>query len=201
MATLTIPAADTHMGPTLGPKRLGVLLFIASESVVFFVLIAMYVVGQAHPNGPTPRAQLDVGHMILYSVALWASSATMAMALPRVQRDDQRGMRWWLLATVVLGAIFVIGEAQEWWLLYQDQISAARNLWATTFFMLTGIHGLHVIIGLIAIGTIALVSLRAPVSKSHESGLEVVSLYWHFVDAMWILIFGTIYVWSAVLGG
>ncbi len=184
-----------------GPRKLGVLLFVASESIVFFSVIAAYVVGQGHPQGPTPQQKLDVGRMIFYSIALWASSGTMALALPRVQKDDQRGMRLWLLVTVVLGAIFVFGEAQEWLALYQDQVSAARDLWGTTFFTLTGIHGLHVIIGLMAMLAIVGVSIKAPVSKSNDSGLEVLSIYWHFVDAMWILIFSAVYIWSAALGG
>jgi heme/copper-type cytochrome/quinol oxidase subunit 3 len=180
---------------------LGILLFIASESVVFLSVIAMYVTGQAHQSQPTAQESLDAARMIPFSIALWASSGTIALAGRRVERGDQRGVRLWLGATIVLGAIFLGGELSEWLSLFGDRITAASNVWSTAFFTLTGIHGLHVIFGLLLMLGLISFSRRYPVARGGESGFEIVSLYWHFVDAMWVLIYGVVYFWSAFLGG
>jgi heme/copper-type cytochrome/quinol oxidase subunit 3 len=187
--------------PGIGPKKLGVLLFIGSESMVFLSVIARYVTGPAHPGHPNPQEVLSAGRMVPFSIALWLSSAAIAFCPKRVARGDQRGMRLWLGVTIALGAIFLAGELMEWLELFGQQITAASNVWATTFFTLTGIHGLHVILGLIMMAALIGTSYRIPVRHSGESSLELVSLYWHFVDGMWVLIYGVVYFWSAFLGG
>lgn len=187
--------------PAIGPKKLGVLLFIGSESMVFLSVIAMYITGQGHQGHPNPQEALSAGRMVPFSIALWLSSGAIALCSRRVARGDQRGMRVWLGVTIGLGAIFLGGELNEWLDLFGQQITAASNVWATTFFTLTGIHGLHVIVGLVMMAALIGSSYRHPVPHSGESSLELVSLYWHFVDAMWVLIYGVVYFWSAFLGG
>jgi heme/copper-type cytochrome/quinol oxidase subunit 3 len=191
----------TPAAPVVGPKKLGVLLFIASESMVFLSVIAMYVTGQAHQGHPNPQETLSAGRMIPFSIALWLSSGAIALSAKRVARGDQRGMRLWLGATMVLGAVFLAGELMEWLDLFGQQITAASNVWATTFFTLTGIHGMHVIVGLLMMAALIGSSYRHAIPHSGESSLELVSLYWHFVDGMWVLIYGVVYFWSAFLGG
>ncbi|MHB8620235.1 MAG: cytochrome c oxidase subunit 3 [Chloroflexota bacterium] len=190
-----------HREPLIGPRKMGILLFLGSETILFLTVIGQYVVGQGHNTGPTPQQSLDVLKTLGFSVALWASSATVQLAPLAVQRGRQGLMRLWLLATVVLGAVFLYGEASEWLGLANKHITASTNIWATTFFTLTGIHGLHVILGLTLLTGQIIFSYIKPVVPGNDSGLEIITIYWHFVDAMWVLIFSTIYLWSAFLGG
>ena len=196
-SALAAPAA----APAVGPKKLGVLLFVSSETMVFLSVIAMYVTGQGHQGHPNPQETLDAGRMIPFSIALWLSSGAIALCPRQVARGNQARMRLWLGVTVVLGAVFLAGELNEWLDLFGQQITASSNVWATTFFTLTGIHGMHVIVGLLMMLALIGSSFRHPVAHSGESSLELISLYWHFVDGMWVLIYGVVYFWSAFLGG
>ncbi len=189
-------SAGTH---AIGPRRLGVLLFVASESMVFLSVISLYSVGQGRVDHPNPQETLSAARMIPFSVALWLSSGTIALCARRLARGRYGGMRLWLLATVILGAVFLGGELSEWLELFGERVTAASNVWATTFFTLTGIHGLHVIIGLLMMLALLGVSLRRPLAHGGESGLELISIYWHFVDGMWVLIYGVVYFWSAFM--
>ncbi len=192
--------ALAHAQHGLGPRRLGLLLFVSSETLVFLSVIAMYVSGN-HAGHPNPQESLSAGKMVPYSIALWASSGTIWLASRSISRGSQSGMRLWLLATIVLGGAFLIGELTEWLELFGERITAASNVWGSAFFTLTGIHGMHVIVGLLMMLALIGSSFRFPIPHSGESSLEIISLYWHFVDAMWILIYGVVYLWSAALGG
>ncbi len=195
-------AVSAHAAYRIGPRKAGILMFIASESMVFLAVIAMYVTGQlASPGHPNPQETLSAGRMVPFSIALWLSSGTIALCSVRLGRGDQRGMRLWLGATILLGAVFLTGELVEWLDLFREQITAASNVWSSAFFTLTGIHGLHVVVGLLMMLALIVASYRVPIPHSGESSLEIVSLYWHFVDAMWILIYGVVYFWSAFLRG
>lgn len=187
--------------PFIGPRKMGVLMFLGSESILFLTMIAQYVHGQAHPNGPTPSQMLNVPVTLGFSVALWLSSLTMQLAPHALQRGSYRLARMWMYATVVLGGIFLFGEVREWLDLASKNVTASRNIWATTYYALTGIHGIHVIVGLAFIlGTIGFSYVRR-LGHHLDSGLEVLTIYWHFVDGMWVLIFGLVYFWSAFLKG
>jgi len=179
---------------SLGPRRLGILIFLGSESMVFLSVIAMYVTGQGHQGHPSAQESLNAGRMVPYSVALWLSSLTIWLAA-------RRGIRVWLAATIALGFVFLVGEAAEWLELFNQQITAASNVWSTTFFTLTGIHGLHVLFGLLLMLGMFGYAFRHRLTHDRESAFEIVSIYWHFVDGMWVLIFGVVYFWSAYLGG
>ena len=187
--------------PLVGPRKMGVLMFLCSESMLFATVIAQYVRGQAQPIGPTPHDVLDVPKTFAFSVALWLSSLTVQLALLAVKRGSSRMMRVWLLLTAGLGGIFLWGEVSEWFNLFHQNVTASRSIFATSFFSLTGIHGIHVMVGLgFLLGTV-IFSFFHQVPRSNDSGLEIVAIYWHFVDGMWVLLFGTIYFWSATLGG
>ncbi|MGH2364691.1 MAG: cytochrome c oxidase subunit 3 [Chloroflexota bacterium] len=187
--------------PALGPRKMGLLIFLTSESVLFGTFIAQYVAGQFQKiSGPGPHQLLNVLVTLGFSVALWASSATVQMAPYAAKRGHYRAMRLWLLATFALGGAFLYGEVSEWLGLFHQQVTGSVDIWATTFFALTGLHGMHVILGLCLLLGQVLFSFVKPVSPGNDSGLEVISVYWHFVDAMWVLIFSTIYIWSAFLG-
>ena len=197
--------AAEQMAPALEPIQttdrnvFGVAVFITSEAIFFLTLVITYIAyhGQS-TSGPQPRDVLDVPVTAIFSLFLFASSASMVMVTSRLQRDDAGGVRRWLLVTILLGAIFLLGQGYEYVRLYTDNVTISRNLWGSTFFTLTGFHGLHVLVGLVSMAILAgLVSPR----RGHvepASGLEAVSLYWHFVDAVWVVIFSVVYLWTLV---
>ncbi|MBV8084125.1 MAG: heme-copper oxidase subunit III [Chloroflexi bacterium] len=186
--------AVAGMPRTIGPRRMGLLIALASESIVFFSIVAAYVAGQGYRQGPNPHELLDAARMIPFSLALWLSSLTIWLA-------SRSRLRLWLAVTFVLGAIFLGGELNEWLSLFGDQVTAQSNVWSTTFFSLTGLHGIHVAIGLILMLSMLGLSTRRHLTHDGESAFELVSIYWHFVDGMWVLIYSVVYIWSAFLGG
>ncbi len=197
--------AAEQMAPALEPIQttdrnvFGVAVFITSEAIFFLTLVITYIAyhGQS-TSGPQPRDVLDVPITAIFSLFLFSSSASMAMVTSRLQKGDAGGVRRWLLVTILLGAIFLLGQGYEYVRLYTDNVTISRNLWGSTFFTLTGFHGLHVLVGLVSMAILAgLVSPR----REHvdpASGIEAVSLYWHFVDAVWVVIFSVVYLWTLV---
>jgi cytochrome c oxidase subunit I len=178
---------------------LGTLTFIASEVVFFGSLIVAYLAYRTRsPDGPRP-SDLDVPITALFSLALLASSATVALAGRRLHRGDQRGFVLWLLATIALAVIFLVGQATEYVRLFAANVTVQRNLFTSAFFTLTGFHGLHVLIGVVALGVLAFLGYRGEFRRGRESkrsAVEAVSTYWHFVDAVWVVIFAVVYLWS-----
>ncbi len=181
----------------MDPNKLGIILFIMTEAIFFLTLVITYIAyhGQS-TSGPQPRDVLDVPITAIFSLFLFSSSASMAMVTSRLQKGDARGVRRWLLVTILLGTSFLLGQGYEYVRLYTDNVTISRNLWGSTFFTLTGFHGLHVLVGLIAMAILA--GLVSPRRKhvNPASGIEAVSLYWHFVDAVWVVIFSVVYLWT-----
>jgi heme/copper-type cytochrome/quinol oxidase subunit 3 len=168
--------------------RFGMALFLLSEAVFFFMLIAAFVYFRG-TSLPIAAANLKLGTSALYTAALLASSFTMWRAALG------SATRVWLTATIVLGAVFLFGQTSEYLRLFRQNITISQSLFGTTFFTVTGLHGLHVLVGIVLL--VALVPLRAPGFESTQSlALETVSLYWYFVDAVWIAIFSVVYLWS-----
>ncbi len=203
------PPAEATSGATeragLGPFRhadpnqLGVLAFVTSEAVFFLTLIVTYVASRSQyttARGPTPHDALNVPLTGVFTVFLLSSSLTMAAASSRLGSLDLAGARRWLIGTVLLGLVFLVGQGYEYYRLYQDSITLGTNLWTSTFFTLTGFHGLHVLVGLIAI-TVATSLLRSIEGTIRGvRAAEAVSIYWHFVDAVWVVIFPVVYLWT-----
>jgi heme/copper-type cytochrome/quinol oxidase subunit 3 len=172
---------------------------VSSEAFFFLTLIVTYVAyhGQyTESQGPTPQQALNIPLTTIFTMFLFSSSFTMAKATSHLGYRDVPRARLWLISTVLLGAIFLAGQAYEYSRLYQDSIQLGSNLWTSTFFTLTGFHGLHVLIGLISISIVA--SLIRP-AENHVAGaraVEGVSIYWHFVDAVWVVIYPVVYLWT-----
>lgn len=177
-------------------NRLGILLFIMSEALFFFALIITYIVYHNQGvGGPTAKTALDVKTTGIFSLFLFSSSITMGRATARIGRNDAAGVRRWLGATILLGAIFLVGQGSEYVRLYQSNVTIDRNLWSSTFFTLTGFHGLHVLIGLISMTVVAALVSPGKREVQGASAAECVALYWHFVDAVWVVIFSLVYLW------
>ncbi len=183
----------------MSKARLGVVMFILSELNFFALLIIAYVFYHTYPGpGPTAATSLDVPRTALFSVLLFSSSATMWMAGRCYSREGQRGVAAWLIATILLGGAFLFGQGLEYMELYQNGVTISRNMFGTTFFTLTGFHGIHVFVGLTAIAIVAWLVLLGEMKEQerHVQAFEAVSLYWHFVDAVWVVIFTLVYLWA-----
>jgi heme/copper-type cytochrome/quinol oxidase subunit 3 len=172
------------------PVLIGVGVFLASEAMFFVFLIVAYVYFSGSiETGPTARTALDPAVTLLYTIALLASSGTLWRAGTLVKRGSSAA--GWMMATIALGAVFLIGQGREYMRLIGQNVLVGRNLFGTTFFTLTGFHGLHLLVGL---ALLALAWAVGRVERDVNWAIEPVSLYWHFVDVVWIVIFAIVYV-------
>jgi cytochrome c oxidase subunit 3 len=156
-------------------NKLGVLVFISSEAIFFATLIITYIVYRGVGGGPSAREVLDVPVTGVFTVFLLSSSLTMARVSGRLRHGDAAGVRRWLLATILLGAVFLVGQGYEYVHLYLDNVTISRNLWGSTFFTLTGFHGFHVFVSLISMAIAASVVGPGPGRPRGESAVEAIS--------------------------
>jgi cytochrome c oxidase subunit 3 len=178
----------------LGPVRWGMLAFLFSEVAFFSTLVVAYITFlHSDQNGPTP-AILSLPLVIGTTICLLSSSGTIHIAEGRLRAGAQSAFRLWWLATIVLGVLFLAGTAYEWFnLITKEHLTISRNLFGTTFYTLVGFHALHVSGGVIAMSIVLALSLRGRISAKNHLGAEMVSWYWHFVDAVWIVVFTVVY--------
>ena len=178
---------------------LAMWVFISSEVFFFGALIAVFIAYRGQTGGgPAPATVLDVPRTALFTVFLLASSVTVVVAASRLHRGDQTGFKLWLAATVALGAIFLVGQVSEYAALYREGLTINRNLFFSSFFLLTGFHGLHVLGGLVALIILTGLAFLGDFRDGRDTALESISLYWHFVDVVWIVVFSVVYLWSLV---
>jgi heme/copper-type cytochrome/quinol oxidase subunit 3 len=171
---------------------LGMALFIASESIFFLAIVMAFIA--LRPGGvATAKVELDIGRTAIFSLFLFASSATMTIAERRRARDG----RLWLAITAALGAVFISGQALEYARLLESGIAPRTGMFGTTFFTLTGLHGLHVLVGLAAMSGLWLAT-RAAAGRVSATAWETVAWYWHFVDGVWVVVFSVVYLWTLV---
>ena len=174
-------------------NKASVLMFILSETGFFGVLILAYLYYTALPqSGPNPH-ELRLLQTGIFSLCLFASSYTIWRSETCLRNGNQRGMASWLAATLVLGGIFILGQGFEYWGLIRSGVSVNSNLFTASFFTLTGFHGLHVIVGLIALSVVLGLALRGDFKRGHSNALEAVGLYWHFVDVVWVFVLSAVY--------
>ncbi len=175
------------------PGRVGMFSLIAAESAIFVIFIVAYAfyVGKSL-SGPTP----SVLHPPLFiSVCLLSSSATMELAVRSLKRRKSSAFTSWWLLTIALGAIFLVGTGLEWRHLIVDEgLTISSNLFGTTFYSLVGLHGFHVTVGLLLMTTVAVFAGLKKVTAEHASKVELIALYWHFVDSVWVAVFTLVYV-------
>jgi heme/copper-type cytochrome/quinol oxidase subunit 3 len=176
--------------------KVGVVLFLFSEAWFFLTLLIAYAFFQSLPaNGPSAASSLNVMHTLVFSICLFLSSATIHLAARSFRAGDRSGVSRWLALTVALGAIFLFGQTREYLGLFAHGVTISTNLFGSTFFTLTGFHGLHVLMGLVALGALLGIAMSGRLGAIKPSGFESVAMYWHFVDAVWMVIFTVVYLW------
>jgi cytochrome c oxidase subunit III len=178
------------------PSRgiVGMIWLIVAESSIFIIFVVAYIfyLGKSL-SGPAPRDVLEVP--VFTTICLLSSSLTVQMAVSSLEKSKTNLCSLWLAATVLLGAIFLAGTAREWHqLIYRDGLTIRTNLFGTTFYSLVGLHATHVVVGLLMLSATLIFLLRGEVTDAHAERLEVLSLYWHFVDAVWVVVFTVVYI-------
>jgi heme/copper-type cytochrome/quinol oxidase subunit 3 len=178
-------------------------IFVASEAVFFTVLILTFVFFRDSPFNkglPNDFNSLDVGVTAIFSACLYSSSLTNWLAGRSHRRGDIAGWRLWLVLTICLGLAFIAGEISEYYhLVTVEKLAPNTDLFGSSFYILTGFHGFHVAIGLVVLGILLLLTFKARNQFSrgaHAGAVEAISIYWHFVDAVWVIIFPVVYLWS-----
>ena len=194
--TSTIPFSAQAETPWVLPHRgiVGMACLIVAESAIFIIFVVAYVyyIGKSL-SGPTPAQVLELP--ILGTICLLSSSITVHFAVSGLRKNNIRNCTLWLAGTVLLGAVFLMSTAREWYHLIRDfGLTIRTNLFGTTFYSLVGLHATHVVIGLIMLTIALALLLSGRVEEKHAERLEVLSLYWHFVDGVWVVVFLVVYV-------
>jgi len=190
-APVTDHAATSTGLPSM---KLAMWLFLASDCLLFGALISTYVLYRgASFVGPYPADVFDIPYTSVSSFVLLASSLTMVLALSAIQRGDPSRMRVWLLATAMLGLTFVGGQVYEFTTFAEEGLTLSTNVFSTSFYVLTGFHGAHVTVGILMLLTLVGVSFGGRITQERAQTVEIVGLYWHFVDIVWIVIFTVVY--------
>jgi len=192
-AHLTIaPAATEWKLPSA--RKVAILCLVLTEMTLFSIFVAAYVfyIGKSL-TGPTPREVLDLP--VLATIFLLSSSVTIMLAERAFNRDRVGLFKLFWFATILLGSLFLIMTAIEWRkLIYQDGLTISTNLFGTTFYSLVGLHATHVVVGMCLMLLVFVFSLLGYVTIMHRERLQMISWYWHFVDAVWIVVFTVVYV-------
>jgi heme/copper-type cytochrome/quinol oxidase subunit 3 len=182
-----------HGAPTstgLSNPKLGMWAFLGSECLLFGALISTFLLFRNRPvSGLKPQDVYDIPFTSVSSFVLLMSSLTMVLALAAIQRGDEAKLRVWLMATALLGMTFITGQVYEFTRFVQDGMTIRTNVLASSFFTLTGFHGAHVTGGILMLLSLYGMSLDGKLPPSRAEAVELVGLYWHFVDVVWIVIF------------
>ncbi|HVU36245.1 MAG TPA: cytochrome c oxidase subunit I [Opitutaceae bacterium] len=174
--------------------KTGLWLLIASEAAFFGTLLFVFLYFNLTPHpGPNSKNSLELGRTLIFSACLFLSSFTLWRAEAAEDRRSRGGMIAWLAVTIVLGGIFMVGQGYEYWGLYHSGITVSRNLFASTFFLVTGFHGFHVCAGLIALFVMLAIAIAGDF-RTRRSPLVAVGLYWHFVDVVWVFVLLIVYI-------
>ena len=174
--------------------RVGIFGLIAAESAIFaiFVVAYLFYLGKSL-TGPTPKEVLDAP--VFCTICLLSSSFMIHLAVRRLRKGNAFAFAICWLATIALGGDFLWGTASEWHrLIYEKGLTIHTSLFGTTYYSLVGLHGFHVTVGLILLSVVMVLALIGSVKQQHAERLDVLSLYWHFVDTVWVAVFTVVYV-------
>jgi cytochrome c oxidase subunit 3/cytochrome o ubiquinol oxidase subunit 3 len=167
--------------------------FLGSECLLFGALISAYLLYRGRGVGVKPVNVYDIPYTSVSSFVLLMSSLTMVLALAALQRGEERKSRVWLTATALLGMTFIGGQVYEFTTFVHEKLSLTANPASSAFFTLTGFHGTHVSLGIVMLLSLVGLSLLGKIKPENSLLVELVGLYWHFVDIVWIVIFTVVY--------
>jgi len=208
------PPVDVESGSGVYHEKLGMWVFLGSEVMFFTALIGSYIILRfGHPGGwASPGKVLNIPVTAVNTFLLICSSVTMVKAFAAAQ-EGQSSMKWWLLATTLIGATFVGVQVYEYTHLVEKGflpsgfregseyaemaakglLPATAGLYGSTFYTMTGFHGFHVTCGVVAMTYVTIKGFQGKYTTTDHRGIEVVGLYWHFVDLVWIILFTIVY--------
>jgi heme/copper-type cytochrome/quinol oxidase subunit 3 len=188
------PGEHDFSATGIDSRKLGMWAFLASECLFFGALISSYLLYRTKGDeGQRPYDLYDIPYTSVSSFVLLMSSLTMVLALSAIRRQDHYRMRVWLLATALLGTVFVGGQVYEFTVFNHEGMHLTSSPASSSFFVLTGFHGMHVTVGILWLLSLVGLSLRGQVPSERHLDVEMVGLYWHFVDVVWIVIFTIVY--------
>ncbi|MDA2968770.1 MAG: cytochrome c oxidase subunit 3, partial [Actinomycetota bacterium] len=183
--------AQGHASSTgISNVKLGMWAFLGSECLLFGGLISTYMLYRGRvTGGPRPSQIFDIPFTSVSSFVLLMSSLTMVLAVSAAHKDDDRKTNLWLTVTALLGATFVGGQVYEFTAFYKEGLGFSTSLFGSSFYTLTGFHGVHVTVGIIMLMSLVGILKRGSVPGKKAEVVEMIGLYWHFVDIVWIIIF------------
>jgi cytochrome c oxidase subunit 3 len=178
----------------VSPGRVGMYCLLAAEAAMFTIFVVAYLFYDGKSlGGPTPQEALHTP-VVLTLCLLW-SSATIHLAVQSWKRGSMSAFAVWWVTTILLGTVFLAGTWLEWRRLIHDaNLTIATNLFGTTYYALVGLHALHVTVGLVGLTVVSALALLGHVRREHAARGEVLSLYWHFVDGVWVVVFTVVYI-------
>ena len=195
MSTIASPLPETSPGwrhTYRGKVAMACLIFAESAIFTIFVVAYLYYVGKSL-SGPTPQEVLEAP--IFYTICLLSSSLTIHFAGKLLERGRRGAFLVLWLLTIALGALFLYGNGQEWHrLIYEHGLTISTNLFGTTYYSLVGLHAFHVTAGLIMLSIVLFLGMLGRVGPEQSARVDVLSMYWHFVDAVWVVVFTVVYV-------
>jgi cytochrome c oxidase subunit III len=177
--------------PSRGKVAMAGLIIAESAIFAIFVVAYLFYLGKSL-TGPTPHEVLETP--IFYTICLLSSSLTIHFAAKFLARGIGFAFLGLWLLTIALGGLFLYGTAQEWYrLIYEHGLTVSTNLFGTTYYSLVGLHAFHVTVGLLLLSTTLGFALAKKVRDSHHGPIDALSLYWHFVDGVWVVVFTVVY--------
>ncbi len=190
------PAPGEHGWTQTGVtnEKLAMWVFLGSDCLLFGGLISTYMLYKTTATRPPlPASLYDIPFTSASSFVLLMSSVTMVLAVSAMKRDEPSRTRTWLVATALLGAIFISGQVYEFTTFVRKGMGYTSNTASSAFYTLTGFHGVHVSMGIVMLLSLFVMSLRGRLGHEKAETVEIIGLYWHFVDIVWILIFTVVY--------
>jgi cytochrome c oxidase subunit 3 len=186
------PGESEWILPSRG--RVGMFSLIAAESAIFTIFVVAYIfyLGKSL-SGPMPKDVLETP--IFNTICLLSSSLTIHLAVRALRSARVNAFGLWWFVTMVLGSIFLVGTGREWQhLVFEKGLTISTNLFGTTYYSLVGLHAFHVTVGLMGIVLVMIFALLGKMQPAHSDRVDVFSMYWHFVDAVWVVVFTVVYV-------
>lgn len=200
MSTAELTASDASEWKMPSTRKAGMICLIITESALFSIFVVAYIFYKGKSLNPpyAPDLLTWAKFPVWGSLALFGSSATIMVAERMLLTNRKFGFQLWWGITILMGAYFLYFTATEWYeLIYHEGLTLQSNVFGTTFYSLVGLHASHVVIGLILLTLVWILNLFNKIPADHHEHVEMVSWYWHFVDAIWVVVLSVVYVWSA----